>query len=70
MYRLVRIPFNRRIDTEKNKMKPDERELEEIDPVFNIPREKIVRLRTGPPLILENFLVSDVIKMREEGKDK
>lgn len=54
---MIRVPYycpKTFINTDKNK--PDDRELEEIDPIFKIKRKYIVKVRKGPPIFLEDLI--------------
>ena len=54
---LIRVPYycpEKYIEADKNV--PDERELEEVDPILKIDRERIVKVRVGAPVILPGLL--------------
>ncbi len=52
---MIRVPYfgEEFVDDPKD---PDERELQKVDTIFNIKRENIVRIRTGPPIILQDLV--------------
>ena len=56
--KLIRIPYyNPKVFVNSDKLQPDDRELEETDPIFKIKNDRILRLRDGVPVILE-YLVN------------
>jgi hypothetical protein len=58
--KLIRIPYyNPKAFVNSDKHQPDDRELEEIDPVFKLKQDKILKLRNGVPVILE-YLVNSL----------
>ena len=64
--KLIRIPYyNPTKYKEEIKYIPDDREIEEIDPIFKIKNKFIVRIRTGPPAFLSNLITP---KDRKKGK--
>ena len=56
--KLIRIPYyNPKVFVNSDKHQPDDRELEEIDPIFKLKQDRIVKIRDGAPVILE-YLVN------------
>ena len=52
--RLIRVPFySGKLNKDVDRTKPDERDLEEVDPLFRIPKDRQIRMFAGAPLILE-----------------
>ena len=58
-HRLIRIPFFARYTKPSDRQKPDYRDIEEIDPVFNIKRDNIVKFKKGPPIVLKTLINPD-----------
>jgi len=58
--KLIRIPYyNPKQFVNSDKFQPDDRELEETDPIFKLQKDKIVKIRDGAPVILE-YLVNSL----------
>ena len=49
---MIRVPYFNKYFKPGNENKPDKREIEDVDPIFGIPRLNMVRLRIGVPLAL------------------
>ena len=56
-FRLVRVPF---YENEFNDERPDDRELEDIDPIYKIERKNIVKIKVGAPGIIEDLLYPEM----------
>ena len=57
--KLIRIPYyNTKTFVNSDKYQPDDRELEEIDPVFKLKKNRIIKIRDGAPVILEYLVTS------------
>ena len=54
---LIRVPYyDPRTFVNSDRHQPDERQLEEIDPVFKVKQERVLKLRDGVPHTLESLL--------------
>ena len=53
---LVRVPFySGKLNKDVDRTKPDERDLEEVDPLFRIPRDQTIRFRVGAPQFFQDI---------------
>ena len=55
---LIRVPYycpEKYNETEK--LKPDDRELESVDPILKVNESRIVKLHVGAPVILRELLL-------------
>ena len=52
---LVRVPADPEPFKSSKENKPDSRELDTIDPIFRIYREKVVKVRVGPEEALQSL---------------
>ena len=57
---MIRVPYYcPKTFIESDKKQPDDRELEEIDPFYQINSKDIVKIRVGAPIILKEILEPD-----------